>query len=443
MMRPTFAAIAAVVLAARLCHRDVLWVEEAYGMAAARELLRGESLYRDIWFDKPPLYAWIYTLWGALPGVPHRVAGTIFVLLCAAMAWRFARDLWGEREGLIAAALLAFFLTFGIPSAVMALAPDLLLVPLHLAAVWLAWRGRALAAGVLCGVGLAVNTKAVFVVAACCLFASWWRVTAAFAAVAAVQFLVLPREWIEQVWVWGAAYSRDSHLPWTEGVVRTLNWAGFHAVLIIAAVRVRDRRLWLWALLSFAAVVAGFRFFPRYYFALLPPFVILASRGLILLSHRWRAALLLLLVIPLLRFGPRYVQLAMGDRSWSDLAMNRDSREAGEWLKRHSAAGDQLFVWGYRPDIFIYSGLPAGTRYLDSQPLTGVLADRHLSSSVPTFRPLPPPSPLPEFVADGLGPYNPALAAGKYLDLRHYRPVHRTAGTIIYSRQAAASQGTR
>jgi len=122
-------------------------VEEAYPTAAAIQILHGKGLYRDIWFDKPPLSAYLYLLWDARVGVPLRIAGTLFVFLCCLMIWRFARDLWGPREGLAAALLLGFFLTFGIPSAVMALAPDLLMVLPHIAAVYLAWRGRAFLSG--------------------------------------------------------------------------------------------------------------------------------------------------------------------------------------------------------------------------------------------------------------------------------------------------------
>jgi hypothetical protein len=127
------------LLAARLCHIGIVWVEEAYPTAAAIQLLDGKLLYRDIWFDKPPLAAYTYLLWDARSGVPLRIAGAIFVFLCCWMAWRFAREMWSPREGMAAGCFVAFFLTFGIPSAVMALAPDLLMVLPHFAAVYLAW----------------------------------------------------------------------------------------------------------------------------------------------------------------------------------------------------------------------------------------------------------------------------------------------------------------
>jgi hypothetical protein len=442
MAKATFAAIAIVVLATRLCHVDIVWVEEAYGMAAAAELLRGKLLYRDIWFDKPPLYAYFYTLIGAHSGLPLRLLGAGFVLACC---WLAARFNCGPRW--LAPALLAFFLTFALPSASIALAPDLLMLAPHLGAVWLASRQRPLASGLVAGIALLVNAKAIFVLAACAIWTwrAWPRLLAGFVAPALVALAVLPREWIEQVWVWGAAYSRDSFVenPAIEALRRTANWAGFHSALLVIALWNRDRRLWLWAAIAFVGVFPGLRFFPRYYFILLPPLVMLAASGWPRMPRAARVAALALLLIPLVRFGPRYAQLALGDRSWSDIAMSEDSRTAGEWLRSNSRPGDRLFVWGYRPDIFVYSGLLAGTKYLDSQPLSGVFADRHLFDSRPSVTPKPLP-PLPELVVDGLGPYNPALALSKFASLEGYSVVCRTPGTVIYgSTQAGASRETR
>src|SRR5579862_4080197 len=171
------------LLALHLCHSGIVWVEEAYPSAAAIQILHGKMLYRDVWFDKPPLSALIYLLWGAHIGAILRVAGAAFIFACCWMLWRFARDLWGPREGLAAAYLLGFFLTFGIPAAVMALAPDLLMVLPHIAAVYLAWRGRPLLSGLTAGVALLVNAKAFFVLAACVFFAwsSWGWLIAGFA----------------------------------------------------------------------------------------------------------------------------------------------------------------------------------------------------------------------------------------------------------------------
>ena len=61
-------------------------------------------------------------------------------------------------------------------------------------------------------------------------------------------------------------------------------------------------------------------------------------------------------------------------------AMSRWTRRAAPPRRFIARArpGDTLFVWGYRPDMYVYTGMPAATRFLESQPLSGVFADRHL-----------------------------------------------------------------
>ena len=224
------------LLAARLCHSGIVWVEEAYPTAAAIQILDGKSLYRDVWFDKPPLSALIYLLWDARIGVILRIAGAAFVFACCWMLWRFARELWGPREGLAAALLLGFFLTFGIPAAVMALAPDLLMVLPHIAAVYLAWRGRPFLSGLVAGVALLVNAKAFFVLCACLFFA--WQgagwLLGGFAIPNIIALIWYGRPYVDQVWRWGALYSAQA-FAFTTGLVKTGNWAGFQAALVVGA----------------------------------------------------------------------------------------------------------------------------------------------------------------------------------------------------------------
>jgi hypothetical protein len=262
-------------------------------------------------------------------------------------------------------------------------------------------------------------------------------------------------EYYRQVWQWGAVYAANTFIerPVLEGITRTLNWAGFHAALVVGTVALlwkeRGER-WRWAAwiaLALAGVTMGWRFFPRYYFLLLVPAALGAARGWTLLGRRriTLAALALLLAVPLARFGPRYVLLARGDAEWSDTAMDRDSRESAARISRLAEPGDTLFVWGFRPEIFAYTRLPAATRFLESQPLSGVFADRHLfrTEAVATefVRPLRQEllRSQPRFVVDGLGQYNPGLALEAQEDLRawlsQYRETARTDFTVIYKHQ--------
>jgi hypothetical protein len=152
-------------------------------------------------------------------------------------------------------------------------------------------------------------------------------------------------------------------------------------------------------------------------------------------------ALTALLTVPLIRFGKPYITLVRG-AAITDLSMDRDSRAASVQLRALAHPGDTLFVWGFRPDIFIDSGLPAGTRFLESQPISGVLADRHLFSTESIAPDFTAPNvrevmiTRPTWIVDGLGPYNPPLSLSRQASLvewfSHYTEVARTDFSILY-----------
>ncbi|MCZ2075124.1 MAG: glycosyltransferase family 39 protein [Bryobacteraceae bacterium] len=463
--RAVFALIAAVLVVSRLCHSQVLWAEEGLPLAAALQIISGKFLYSEIWFDKPPLTTAVYILWGAHTGWLLRLAGALYAFLACLLAYLLARDLWGAREGRIAAALLAFFLTFGIQSAIIPLAADLLMLVPHLAAVWFAWQRRALWSGLAAGVAVLTNAKAAFVILFCGILLYRYLVRFSLGVLIpnAAVLLWLQQagaldDYILQVWELGRLYSAHTFVtePWKEGVIRTLNWAGFHAALILPAAwfwrkEAGSQRLLfaLWAVLSLAGVFTGWRFFPRYYFQLLPVFTLAAARGITGMGWmRWLAVLAL--AIPFFRFAPSYVTLGASalagqPSGWRDVALDRDSQDAARILKREAAPGDTLFVWGFRPAIYAYTRMPAASRFLESQPLTGVLADRHLSRTdalsagwIQTNRRELTKS-RPNFIVDGLGLYNPGLAITRFRDLdlwlSNYKIAGRTKGSLVYQRE--------
>ena len=456
-----FPGLFALLLASRLCHLDILWAEETLPLAAARQMLDGKTLYRDIWFDKPPLWPVVYLPIGASTGWPLRLGGALYVLLACWIAFRFARDLWSPAEGFWAAGLLGFFLVFDFPSAVIPVASDLLMLAPHLAAVWLSWKRRPFLSGVVAGLALAISPKGFFVLVACVLWnpSGSLLLGAGFAAATAATVGamwaggVLPGYW-QEVWKWGVLYARAplTEQPLSTGLTRTAGWAGFHLALIAAACwflrREYSQRLqWAaWCLLSFLGVAAGLRFFPRYYFLLLAPAVLMAARGFQIMGRQAAIVVALLLLVPMVRFGPRYVWLAAGNTTWTDTLMDQDSRRTAALTRTLAHPGDTLFVWGYRPELYVYTGLPAATRFLDCQPLTSVPADRHLTDSTALetegarARRAELTRSSPNFVIDGLGLYNPQLAITRYTDLAdwftHYHEAARTNQTVIYARNA-------
>ncbi len=467
----------ALLAASRLCHVRILWEGDTLPLAAAEQMLHGKTIYRDIWYDKPPLVAAFHLLpAGLLPGAgapftaewPLRIVDALYALLACWTAYGFARAMWSVREGVWAAGLATFFLIFDFPASVIPVGSDLLMLAPHLAAVWLAWKRRPFWCGAMAGVAFWASPKALLVLAVCALWdigGVLWM-AAGFAAVCAVGVAWLAAvgalgPYWDEVWRWGRLYAGSPFVPdpLRNGIARTASWAGFHAAAVAAAgvflwksegSRWNARWKWVaWVAISLAGVAAGMRFFPRYYFMLLPVVVMMASRGLALMGKRSVLAGLLLL-IPLARFAPAY-WTALTDEGWRDTAMDRDSRAAAALTLQLAKPGDTLFVWGYRPEIFVYTQMPAGTIYLDSQPLTGVPADRHLTQSEPVERVEAARrraalvGTRPSFVLDGLGLYNPRLAIGQFADLREwfaqYREVARSGQTIIYALRSGAAAG--
>ncbi len=466
-----FAVLFAITLALRLCHARILWTDEDYHLAAGIQALHGKLLYRDLWYDKPPLAAWVYAALGAFPGWPLRLFDAFYILAVCAAMYRFARDVWSEREGLIAAALLGFFLSFDHASAVIPVAPDLFLMLPHVLAVHCAWRKQTFRAGLWSGVAFLFNIKGLLVLAMCALLpgSAILPLLAGFlipagAVLGGLAAAGALRGYVQQVWQWGLAYSRISPLenPFLNAARRTADWLGFHAVLAIGAIwlwwkeRARGQRwIVIWCLLSFAGIAMGTQFAPRYFLQLLPPVTLAASRGLALLYQDFRgrrsrvafAAVLVAAVIPLIRFGPRYVLLARDlltgrEIHWSDVVLDQDDQLVAARINELKRAGDTLFIWGYRPGVFVYTRLTTASIFWDSQPLTGVPADRHLFDSRPILPELAARNRAllvtshPIFVVDGLSALNPRLSMKNYPELREwlrdYSIVGRSNLSIVY-----------
>lgn len=454
----------------RFCHIHLLWTDEDYHLAAAIDILHGKIPYRDFWYDKPPLNAIYYLLIAGYAGWPLRILDAAYILLACYLAYRLARTWWSEAEGSAAALLLAFFTTFYLPSAVIPYAADALMIAPHIAAIYCASRKLAVWAGVYAGIAFWVNPKAVFVLAVC----AFWMPTklsrlllgfTALVAAGVISLLALGAwpHYFEQVWRWGWLYASGSYItnPFRTGALEIAHWFGFEAVLVLGtafafAQMARNER-WgpaVWIALSFVAVCLGARFLPRYFWQLLPPLVIMASRGVVLAfrEHRTLAAVVLAigLGVPLVRFGPRYVVLADDDIThrqphWSDVAMDLDGRQAAALVCSSAKRGDTLFVWGYRPDLYVYTRMTSDSIFWDSQPLTGVPADRHLTATSAIYnqpaaaanrRELA--SSHPTFLVDGLSLLNPRLAPDVYPELQHwltgYVLIGRTRMSLIYRR---------
>ena len=475
MQRPAtwfWVLLAGIVLFSRLCHANILWADEDYHLAAAIQMLHGKMLYRDLWYDKPPLSALVSLLFGAWPGWPLRVTGGLLAVASCAGAYHFASRLWSRREGFCAAALLAFSLVFYLPSATIPLEPDTLMILPHVLAVFLAWRKKPLAAGVAAGLAFALNIKGLSVLAACLIFvpAGWPLLLAGFLLPNAILLAWLLSQhafpaYLESVWRWGLLYAGapPGDSPVDSALLRARNWFGFHAALAMAAswywIRAKDSalrwRMLVWAGISLGAAGIGWRFSPHYLNQMLPPLAIAGARGIALLAAETRILLrrmammvfVAAALIPMVRFGPPYFQLAADDlagrpHAWRDVSMDQESREAAALVKMAEKPGDTIFIWGYRPNLVVYTRLPVASRMWESQPLTGVPADRHLrdARSVDAEWARLNRQELirsaPSVIVDGLSAYNSSLDIARFPDLQEwfqrYCPAGRAGGTAVY-----------
>jgi hypothetical protein len=462
-------SIVVILSCLRLAHIHLLWADEDYHVAAAIDLLHGKIPYRDFWYDKPPLSAFYYLLIGGSGGWPLRLLDAAYIIAACYLVYRLARCWWSQMEGYTAACLLAFFTTFYLPSAVIPFAADAVMLAPHLLAVYCAYRRRPVWSGVWCGIAFLVNTKALFVLGTCAVWLLpeivWLILGFAFPVLVGFALLLVTGAWpgyVEQVWRWGLVYTKGSPVthPFINGMIRTANWIGFHAALALgtgfAFFRIGrgDRwKLGVWILFSFAAVALGSRFAPHYFLQLLPPLVITAARGLVLAVQERRrfavAASVILLTIPFIRFGPHYFLLALDNAqgrrsSWSDVQMDLDSQDVAQQLKARAKPGDTLLVWGYRPDVYVYTRMTPDSRFWDSQPLTGVPADRHLSGTTAVYSSAAVRNrealirSQPTWIVDGLGRLNPRLRPETFPELRpwlaHYKLVGGTKLSWIYRR---------
>ena len=454
----------------RLAHIDLLWADEDYHLAAAIQILHGKVPYRDFWYDKPPLSACYYLIVGGFTGWPLRLLDAAYMLAACALIYRLARLWWSEIEAWIAALLLAFFTTFYLPSAVIPFAADAVMLVPHLAAIYCAALRKPLWSGLFCGIAFWANAKALFVLATCALWllTDLLTLSAGFALIALLGCagLWMSGAWsayVEQVWRWGLRYASGSPVtnPIRNGLLRTANWLGFHAALLLGSIiglsasdRDKRKRLSAWIIFSFLAVALGNRFAPHYFLQLLPALVLAASRGIVIAAHRrprlTAVILTVALLIPAIRFGPRYLMLAFANlrgqtSSWIDIAMDVDSRRVAEFINVRRQPGDTLFVWGYRPDVYVYTQLVPHGLFWDSQPLTGVAADRHLFATTSIYSSQAGHNrevlarTKPVWLVDGLGLLNPKLRPEAYANLHpwltQYRLVGRTKLSLIYHRR--------
>jgi hypothetical protein len=256
-----------------------------------------------------------------------------------------------------------------------------------------------------------------------------------------------------------------------------------------------DVVLLIWLAVSFAGLSVGGRFYTHYFFQIMPALSLIGARGLSEIAFYSRAygkrlsrALVALLVIGFVitavRFHTRTITLAAdwargkkgeATATWFHERLNHEERMVAALVRglpegaedslgpegirqgalearSNEEAEDYLYVWGYRPELYYWSGLLPASRYLSAQPLTGVPADaqytngEHRSileeSSTAAARAqliIDLKQTQPKYIIDELGFFNGDLAILEYPELKEYMGSYKALGAterfLVYIRR--------
>jgi hypothetical protein len=265
-----------------------------------------------------------------------------------------------------------------------------------------------------------------------------------------------------------------------------------------------DAILLLWLIVSYAGVILGGRLYSHYFFQILPALCLIGARGITgirsslekqdaALRQAVTTIILLGFVFTMIRFHGRTAMLAVdlfrGRKSnatagWFHERIDREERMVAAAVRELSddpdsvnrygleemrANGprtrevrgpeDYLFVWGYRPEIYYFSGLLPASRYLSTQPLTGVPADVHY---FPDYRSVLSDSETsksraqllqdlqetrPKYIVDELGMFNSDLSINSYPELEDFLKDYKATGAVerfmIYCRRDLLKKNLR
>ena len=574
-----FVLLLIVSLLLRIFYAGHLYQDDGFWFTSAEEILRGKALYREIYFDKPPVLPLLYALLFKVFGthiLTIRLFTIFYSVAISAVLYSLGKLLYNTRVACLGAGMFVVFSTTYTTGHVQGLNTDFLMLLPYAAAGYFFIRSRvepgdgrvgaskrwfALIGGATAGVAFQVNPKAAFDLVFFGVFlvisrrwfrghgaadsftsrrsgiAGWSlfaRALAGFAG-ASLPFIgylaarqSLGAYW-QYVWAWGSRYA--SYYPASDVLASALRQSVAYFALnntllaglafVVANTIKRSRtvpnapsatedaagadlihRLWesdltllIWFAASFAGLTVGGRFFGHYFFQIMPSLCLIGARGLSGIGsalHRRGARRMVFALLAagfaftIVRFHGRTAVLAVdwirGTRSaitegWYHERLNREERRVAAVVRelpdkeesadrvgleeirldggRSREAGDPrdyLFVWGYRPEIYYWSGLRPASRYLSTQPLTGIPADVHYFESERRLlfdkaitaqareqlaRDLEETSP--RYIIDELGMFNPELSLEDYSELHGLMENYRYYGTtdrfLIYRRR--------
>ncbi len=396
--------------------------EGAYAYIAGA-WLKGELPYRDLFDHKPPLLYILYmpaVVGARVSALSIRLWATIIFLVQLPLLHLLARRVWDQPTAGLAVVLYAVAGSAFSMQGLILNSEQALVLPALLALICLfrgieADRGRwSFLYGLCVGLIAMIKPTAVPLLVPLALVTGARGMGGRLRRLAfATAGAVIP--WLPIVAVWGASnalddlygalvlynrlYAAESVKEWSvAGIVNIvaplgpllLCAVGGAALAGWTSVRSRQRMaLVLWTLALFGAALLGLRSYVHYYYPVIPGLALLAAPVVTRLARQARGAegggrravalagpalLLVVLVVPFAGDNARLLALAPAEQA--EALYGRDGKyffasaaEVADYVRQRTPPGEDIYVWGAEPEIYVLAGRTTSVRYIYDYPL--------------------------------------------------------------------------
>lgn len=399
-------------------------VDEAIHAAAARTILDGGVLYRDVVDQRTPLTYYAVAalfkvtgdnnVWAMHALATALIAVTALGLFALGRAWRNATTgLWAALLYVVFSSALFY------PGDAYALNTEWFVAAFTTWAAWFFWRHQTAAAGALLGFAFLSKQPALLDLGAPLAMlgysavidrAPWSKAVALLAGFLVPILIVIAyfasRGALTDFYFYAWQYNLQYYGPEVSSADRLVSalkpfqLLGAHYPLVLAAgvgaagfscFRVMQRQpdhaekadnpqllyLLAWSVTSLAGAASGGRGYDHYFIQFLPAACLLSALGLNGMAqwakaHRanrwWRPVTLVFVVLVLVQLGRGVLVF----RSAPALPVD-PSIQVSAYIREHSAPTDRIFVWGYHPDIYLFADRKPASRFVYASFVTGLV----------------------------------------------------------------------